>query len=210
MGQGRLGSSSTCGCRPAGVVGGGPGAGLRLGADPPAAAADAVRDPPRRERGRSPREHLIFKAGHVFEQWMRSFLLGRGFTELHTPKLTGAASESGAEVFRVEPSFTARYATEFTGLDLEMAWIDSVDDVMRMEEEMLAHAIAAVRDSFGHQFEEVFGADLVIPAMPFPRITLVEARKQLLRAGWRPADRSTEDLDGEGERMLSKLVAEKF
>jgi aspartyl/asparaginyl-tRNA synthetase len=166
---------------------------------------------------------------------------------IDTPKLMGAASESGAEVFRVdyfgssaclaqspqfhkqmaiaagfdrvmevgpvfraEPSFTSRHSTEFTGLDLEMAWIDSVDDVMRMEEEMLAHAIAAVRDSFGHQFEEVFGADLVIPAMPFPRITLVEARKQLLRAGWRPADRSTEDLDGEGERMLSNLVAEKF
>jgi aspartyl/asparaginyl-tRNA synthetase len=34
-------------------------------------------------------------------------------------------------VFRAEPSFTARHATEFTGLDLEMAWIDSVDDVMR-------------------------------------------------------------------------------
>jgi len=84
----------------------------------------------------------------VFEQWMRSFLLGRGFTELHTPKLTGAASESGAEVFRVEPSFTARHATEFTGLDLEMAWIDSVDDVMRMEEELLAHAVAGVRDAW--------------------------------------------------------------
>ena len=196
---------------------------------------------------RAPRQHLAFRVGDLFEQRMRGFLLARGFTELHTPKLMGAASESGAEVFRVdyfgssaylaqspqfhkqmaiaagfdrvmevgpvfraEPSFTSRHSTEFTGLDLEMAWIDSVDDVMRMEEEMLAHAIAAVRDSFGHQFEEVFGADLVIPAMPFPRITLVEARKQLLRAGWRPADRSTEDLDGEGERMLSNLVAEKF
>jgi len=196
---------------------------------------------------RASRQHLVFRVGDLFEQRMRNFLLDRGFTELHTPKLMGAASESGAEVFRVdyfgssaylaqspqfykqmasaagfdrvmevgpvfraEPSFTSRHSTEFTGLDLEMAWIDSVDDVMRMEEEMLAHAIAAVRDSFGHQFEEVFGTDLVIPAMPFPRITLVEARKQLLRAGWRPADRSTEDLDGEGERMLSKLVAEKF
>jgi aspartyl/asparaginyl-tRNA synthetase len=120
---------------------------------------------------RSPRQHLVFRIGDLFEQRMRSFLLGRGFTELHTPKLMGAASESGAEVFRVdyfgspaylaqspqfykqmaiaagfdrvmevgpvfraEPSFTSRHSTEFTGLDLEMAWIDSVDDVMRMEE----------------------------------------------------------------------------
>jgi aspartyl/asparaginyl-tRNA synthetase len=112
-------------------------------------------------------------------------------------------------VFRAEPSFTSRHSTEFTGLDLEMAWIDSVEDVMRMEEELLAQAIAAVRDAVGEQIEEVLGTDLVIPPTPFPRITLVEAREQLLRAGWRPVDRTSEDLDGEGERMLSKLVLDK-
>jgi len=196
---------------------------------------------------RSPRQHLVFRIGDLFEQRMRSFLLGRGFTELHTPKLMGAASESGAEVFRVdyfgspaylaqspqfykqmaiaagfdrvmevgpvfraEPSFTSRHSTEFTGLDLEMAWIDSVDDVMRMEEEMLADAVAGVRDAYGQEVEEVYGADLVVPETPFPRMTLADAREQLLQAGWRPGDPSTQDLDGEGERMLSKLVADKF
>jgi nondiscriminating aspartyl-tRNA synthetase len=196
---------------------------------------------------RASRQHLTFKVGDLFEQRMRSFLLDRGFTELHTPKLMGAASESGAEVFRVdyfgssaylaqspqfykqmaiaagfdrvmevgpvfraEPSFTARHATEFTGLDLEMAWIDSVDDVMRMEEEMLADAIAGVRDALGKEIGEVFGAELVVPPTPFPRLTLAEAREQLLQAGWQPGERTSEDLDGEGERMLSKLVADKF
>jgi nondiscriminating aspartyl-tRNA synthetase len=196
---------------------------------------------------RAPRQHLTFRVGDLFEQRMRSFLLSRGFTELHTPKLMGAASESGAEVFRVdyfgssaylaqspqfykqmaiaagfdrvmevgpvfraEPSFTSRHSTEFTGLDLEMAWIDSVDDVMRMEEELLADAVAGVRDAFGEEIEEVFGADLVVPPTPFPRMTLAEAREQLLQGGWQPGDRSTLDIDGEGERMLSKLVADKF
>jgi nondiscriminating aspartyl-tRNA synthetase len=196
---------------------------------------------------RASRQHLTFQVGNLFEQSMRSFLLRHRFTELHTPKLMGAASESGAEVFRVdyfgssaylaqspqfykqmaiaagfdrvmevgpvfraEPSFTARHSTEFTGLDLEMAWIDSVDDVMRMEEEMLAHAIADVRDAFGQKIEEVFGTQLVVPPTPFPRMTLAEAREQLLQAGWEPGERTSQDLDGEGERMLSKLVAEKF
>jgi nondiscriminating aspartyl-tRNA synthetase len=196
---------------------------------------------------RAPRQHLVFKVGDLFEQRMRSFLLDRGFTELHTPKLMGAASESGAEVFRVdyfgssaylaqspqfykqmaiaagfdrvmevgpvfraEPSFTSRHATEFTGLDLEMAWIESVGDVMRMEEEMLAHAIAGVRDALGQEIEEVLGIDLVVPPTPFPRLTLAEAREQLLQAGWQPGERTSQDLDGEGERMLSKLVADKF
>jgi nondiscriminating aspartyl-tRNA synthetase len=196
---------------------------------------------------RAPRQHLTFRVGDAFEQSMRSFLLRRGFTELHTPKLMGAASESGAEVFRVdyfgssaylaqspqfykqmaiaagfdrvmevgpvfraEPSFTSRHSTEFTGLDLEMAWIDSVDDVMRMEEELLAHAVAGVRDAFGEEIEKVFGSELVVPPTPFPRMTLAEAREQLLQVGWQPGDRSSPDLDGEGERMLSKLVADKF
>jgi nondiscriminating aspartyl-tRNA synthetase len=196
---------------------------------------------------RAPRQHLIFRVGDLFEQRMRSFLLARGFTELHTPKLMGAASESGAEVFRVdyfgssaylaqspqfykqmaiaagfdrvmevgpvfraEPSFTARHATEFTGLDLEMAWIDSVDDVIRLEEELLAHAIAGVRDALGRQIEEVLGVDLVVPPTPFPRVTLAAAREQLSAAGWRPGDPASEDLDGEGERMLSRLVADKL
>jgi nondiscriminating aspartyl-tRNA synthetase len=196
---------------------------------------------------RAPRQHLTFKVGDLFEQSMRYFLLRRGFTELHTPKLVGAASESGAEVFRVdyfgssaylaqspqfykqmaiaagfdrvmevgpvfraEPSYTSRHSTEFTGLDLEMAWIDSVDDVMRMEEEMLAHAIAAVRDALGREIEEVFGTELVVPPTSFPRMTLAEAREQLLQAGWQPGERTSEDLDGDGERMLSKLVADKF
>jgi aspartyl-tRNA synthetase len=33
---------------------------------------------------------------------MRTFLLDRGFMEIHTPKLIGAASESGADVFEVK------------------------------------------------------------------------------------------------------------
>jgi nondiscriminating aspartyl-tRNA synthetase len=196
---------------------------------------------------RAPRQHLTFTVGDLFEQSMRSFLKARRFTELHTPKLMGAASESGAEVFRVdyfgssaylaqspqfykqmaiaagfdrvmevgpvfraEPSFTSRHSTEFTGLDLEMAWIDSVDDVMRMEEEMLAAAIAAVRDALGREVEETFGVNLAVPLTPFPRMTLAEAREQLFQAGWQPGERASQDLDGEGERLLSKLVADKF
>jgi aspartyl/asparaginyl-tRNA synthetase len=113
-------------------------------------------------------------------------------------------------VFRAEPSFTSRHATEFTGLDLEMAWIDSVDEVMGMEEELLAHAVAGVRDALGREVEAEFGTDLLVPTTPFPRVTPAEAREQLLRAGWRPGDPAAEDLDGEGERMLSTLVADRF
>ena len=30
-------------------------------------------------------------------------------------------------VFRAEPSYTSRHATEFTGVDAELAWVDGLD-----------------------------------------------------------------------------------
>ncbi|KEP72387.1 aspartyl-tRNA synthetase, partial [Microbacterium sp. SUBG005] len=35
------------------------------------------------------------------------------------------------------PSFTSRHATEFTSIDAEISWIDSHEDVARMQEELL-------------------------------------------------------------------------
>ena len=44
----------------------------------------------------------MFKAQTVMINAMREFLLARRFMEIHTPKLIGAASESGADVFEVK------------------------------------------------------------------------------------------------------------
>ena len=34
-------------------------------------------------------------------------------------------------VFRADPSFTSRHMTEFTGVDVEISWIESHEDVMQ-------------------------------------------------------------------------------
>jgi aspartyl-tRNA synthetase len=51
---------------------------------------------------RGEREHLLFQVQTCMTQAMRGFLVERGFVEIHTPKLIGAASESGADVFEVK------------------------------------------------------------------------------------------------------------
>ena len=51
---------------------------------------------------RTDENQLIFKAQTVMVNAMRKFLLDRKFIEIHTPKLIGAASESGANVFEVK------------------------------------------------------------------------------------------------------------
>ena len=80
-------------------------------------------------------------------------------------------------MFRAEPSFTSRHATEFTGVDVELAWISDVEDVMDFEERMLAHVLAAVDEAHGEQIDELFGTDVTVPKVPFPRITMAQAHE---------------------------------
>ncbi|HEV2372727.1 MAG TPA: aspartate--tRNA(Asn) ligase [Streptosporangiaceae bacterium] len=190
-----------------------------------------------------PAARLVFDIATTLEQGMREFAYGQGFTEVHTPKLMGTASESGAEVFtvgyfgrtaylaqspqfykqmavaagiervfevgpvfRAEPSYTARHSTEFTGVDVEMAWVSGVEDVMAFQEQMLAHAIAAVARAHGPAVRETFGVDITVPTVPFPRLPMATALQVLRKQGWDPAG-SREDLDAEGERRVCDHVS---
>ena len=111
-------------------------------------------------------------------------------------------------VFRAEPSFTARHATEFTGVDVEMAWIDGVEDVMAFEERMLVHVCEVVADLHGDRIRELLDTEIVVPTLPFPRMTMAEAIERLRKDGWDPGGERM-DLDPDGERRLSALVREE-
>jgi len=106
-------------------------------------------------------------------------------------------------VFRAETSFTSRHSTEFTGVDAELAWITGVEDVMDFEERMLAHALGAVAGEHGAAIRELCGTEVVVPAVPFPRITLAAAHDILGRSG------EHADLDPAGERAIAAHVAER-
>lgn len=51
---------------------------------------------------RNDKNNFMFRVQSAFVQYMREYLYNNDFTEIHTPKLLGAASESGAEVFEVK------------------------------------------------------------------------------------------------------------
>jgi aspartyl-tRNA synthetase len=196
---------------------------------------------------RRPAARLVFEVQTTVEQAMRAFAYSHGCTEMHTPKLMGTASESGAEVFevgyfgrraylaqspqfykqaaiaagvdrvfevgpvfRAEPSYTARHATEFTGVDVELAWIDGVEDVMDFEERMLAHVLAEVAAVHGAAIKEHFGVDVVVPEVPFPRISMAEAL-QIAGAGARSGSGESprDDLDPAGERAVAAWIRER-
>ena len=195
---------------------------------------------------RRPDRRLIFEVGTTVEHAMREFWRKEGFLEIHTPKFMGSASESGAELFKVEyfertaylaqspqfykqmamaggfekvfeigpvfranPSFTSRHDTEFTSVDVEISWVDSHEDVMAFEERWLAHVFEVVKQVHGEAIKETFGVDLVVPALPFPRIALQEAKELLRASGHEGVPGDDDDLDPPSERALCVLIAEQ-
>jgi aspartyl-tRNA synthetase len=194
---------------------------------------------------RRPEKRLIFEVQTTAEHAMREYWREQRFIELHTPKFMGSASESGAELFKVEyfdgvaylaqspqfykqmamaagfgrvfeigpvfranPSFTSRHDTEFTSVDVEISWIESHEDVMAFEERWLTHVLARVKETHGEQIEATFDTEVVVPVVPFPRVTLADAKEMLREAG-HEAPGAEHDLDPPSERALSALISEQ-
>lgn len=197
---------------------------------------------------RTDENQLMFKAQTTFVNAMREFLLDKKFIEIHTPKLIGAQSESGAgvfevkyfdrnaylaqspqfykqmamasgferifevgPVFRAEKSYTSKHTTEFTGFDLEFSYIDSFYDVMKMEEELLAAALAAVKEKHGEEIKELFGVEVIVPETPFPVVKLADLYKALEEEfGYVVDDAEKGDLTTEAERLSYEWVKKHY
>ncbi len=196
----------------------------------------------RRERNR-----LIFEIQTTLEQAMREYWLKNGYIEVHSPKIMGTPSESGAELFKIEyfdqtaylaqspqfykqmaqaagfekifeigpvfradPSFTSRHMTEFTGIDFEISWIDSHEDVMVQAENLLAHTYAAVREKHYDKIVEHFDVELEVPITPFPRLTMAEAYQILKGLDYKLPPEKKGDLDPGAERALGDYVKKEY
>jgi nondiscriminating aspartyl-tRNA synthetase len=107
--------------------------------------------------------------------------------------------------FRAEPSFTTRHETEFTSIDMEVAWIESHEDLMRLEEHWLAYVFAEVHREHRKKIREIFGVELRVPAIPFPRVSAEEARA-ILASGGHKSSGGGRDLDSDAEQRLAAHV----
>jgi aspartyl-tRNA synthetase len=112
-------------------------------------------------------------------------------------------------VFRADPSFTARHATEFISVDMEMSYIDNHLDIMEFQEQLLVRAITAVKEKHGAEIKELFDIDVVVPTVPFPRIVLSEAHEIIEKRGYK-VPRTDGDLDPEGERQIALYAKEEL
>jgi aspartyl-tRNA synthetase len=107
-------------------------------------------------------------------------------------------------VFRANPSFTSRHDTEFTMYDIEMSFIDSHHDLMAEEEKMVTTMVSAVKEKYGEDILKLYGRDLPVPKLPFPRLTLREAKKILAKLNI-PNERG-DDMSPEEERAICDYI----
>ncbi len=197
---------------------------------------------------RNRKNQLIFQVQTYITKVMRDFFLERNFLEIHSPKLIGAASESGSDVFelkyfdrkaflsqspqfykqmamasgferifeigpvfRAEKSYTNKHTTEFTGFDVEMSCIESFNDIMDIEQELIVEVIKKVKEKFGDEIQELFNQEVIVPTVPFPTISLKDLYKELEeKYNYVLPDSEKGDLTTEAEKLSYKYVKETY
>lgn len=167
------------------------------------------------------------------ENAFRQYCVTNGFIEIHSPKIVVTSTESGSElfeikyfgqkaylaqspqlykqmamasgfekvfevgpVFRANPSFTSRHDTEFTMYDVEISFIESHHDLMDEEEKMMCFIFESINKEY----------PVDIPTLPFPRLTLREAKKILKKLS--VTGERGEDLGSEEEKAIAAHIKE--
>ena len=114
-------------------------------------------------------------------------------------------------VFRAEKSYTSRHTTEFTGFDLEFSYIESFQDVMQLEAELLTFALSRVEARFGEAIERLFGTKVIVPKLPFPVIALPELYRELeKRYGYHLPESERGDTTTEAEQLSYRFSMEEY
>ena len=78
---------------------------------------------------RTDENQMMFKVQTVLVNALRQFLLKKNFIEIHTPKLIGAASESGADVFEVKYFDRKAYLAQSPQFYKQMAMAAGVERI---------------------------------------------------------------------------------
>ena len=129
--------------------------------------------------------------------------------QFHKQYLAGALGrvfEIGS-VYRAERHNTSRHLNEYIGLDFEMAYIDSMYDVMEMETGMLKSVMAYVKE---HCAEELALLKADIPEITeIPTIRFHEA-KQIMEEKYGHKSKNRYDLNPDEEVLLCQWAKEEY
>lgn len=189
---------------------------------------------------------LLFRCQSFIEHMMREYWINNDYTEIHTPKISAAAAESGSEmfkldyfgqkaclsqspqfykqmslssgfdrvfeigpVFRAENSHTSYHATEIEMLDVEIAYIDSVEDVMDEEENWIRYFMTKLKEKYNEEIKKYFNVEVSDTTNKFPRIPFSEV-KQIIKENYNYIGENPLDLERKEEELIGKYAKEKY
>lgn len=189
---------------------------------------------------------LLFRCQSFIEHMMREYWVNNDYTEIHTPKISAAAAESGSEmfkldyfgqkaclsqspqfykqmslssgfdrvfeigpVFRAENSHTSYHATEIEMLDVEIAYIDSVEDVMDEEENWIRYFMTKLKEKYNEEIKKYFNVEVSDTTNKFPRIPFNEV-KTIIKENYNYIGENPLDLERKEEELIGKYAKEKY
>lgn len=181
----------------------------------------------------------------IYDEILKSYaenMRAEGFHEIKTPKIVNAATEGGANVFKIkyfereaylaqspqfykqtcvgafervfevgpvfraEPHYTTRHVNEYISLDAEMGFIENFTDIMDELEKVVMKMMEDVKKNCPSQFEKYGVA--TPEEKPIPRIKMTDAFEILKKEYNKEVE--NEDIDPEGERMISDWVKKTY
>lgn len=113
-----------------------------------------------------------------------------------------------AKAYRAEPSVTTRHLSEYITLDCEFGFIESLDDIMNMAQDVLLSIFSKVNSESAEELK-MFGATIPKTSSPFPRLKMREAQKIIFERTGRD-NRNEPDLEPEDEKEICRYTKEKF
>ena len=112
-----------------------------------------------------------------------------------------------APAFRAEKHNTTRHLNEYIGLDFEMGYIDSFEDVMAMETGFLKYTMELLKSEYKKELD-MLGIDL--PSISqIPHVRFAEA-KQLVSEKYNRKIRNPFDLEPEEEVLIGRYFKEEY
>ncbi|MFH1500966.1 MAG: aspartate--tRNA(Asn) ligase [archaeon] len=109
--------------------------------------------------------------------------------------------------WRAEKSHTVKHLCEHRTCAVELAFIESEQDTMRVEEQVIISAFEKVNEECKEELKEL-GVELKIPKAPFPELRFPEVYQILDKMGKKI--KVGEDLDAEAEKLLWKHIQKKY
>ncbi len=112
------------------------------------------------------------------------------------------------KVFRAEPSVTTRHLAEYTSLDMEMAFIDSWEDLMEIVETVIRNMLSDVKNNCSKELK-ILGAVLPQLSDKFPQFKMREAQ-QIIFERTKRNNRKEPDLEPADEKEICDFAKEKY